>query len=95
MDGNVVVGEGYRHGGQFPRHSAKLEKLVKFGPSERDLVMLQHKFVVGWENRNTISIFEACLFTLNVIYLFRKHQRLFWSYLEIQPVTLSWPHVSV
>lgn len=29
---------------------AHLEKLMSFQPGERDLVMLQHKFVVEWAN---------------------------------------------
>jgi len=29
---------------------AQLEKLMSFGPGERDLVMLQHKFVVEWQD---------------------------------------------
>jgi saccharopine dehydrogenase (NADP+, L-glutamate forming) len=29
---------------------AQLEKLMSFGPGERDLVMLQHKFVVEWSH---------------------------------------------
>jgi saccharopine dehydrogenase (NADP+, L-glutamate forming) len=29
---------------------ARLEKLMSFGPGERDLIMLQHKFVVEWSD---------------------------------------------
>jgi saccharopine dehydrogenase (NADP+, L-glutamate forming) len=29
---------------------AQLEKLMSFGPGERDLVMLQHKFVIEWSD---------------------------------------------
>jgi len=29
---------------------ARLEKLMGFGPGERDLVMLQHKFLVEWSD---------------------------------------------
>ncbi|KAH8719538.1 hypothetical protein GQ44DRAFT_751600 [Phaeosphaeriaceae sp. PMI808] len=32
---------------------ARLEKLMSFLPSERDLVMLKHKFVIEWLNRKT------------------------------------------
>ncbi|KAF2189004.1 Saccharopine dehydrogenase [Zopfia rhizophila CBS 207.26] len=32
---------------------ARLEKLMSFGPGERDLVMLQHKFVVEWADGKT------------------------------------------
>lgn len=32
----------------------QLEKLMSFGPGERDLVMLQHKFVVKWKDGATV-----------------------------------------
>ena len=32
-----------------------LEKLMSFQPGERDLVMLQHKFVVEWQDGKTVS----------------------------------------
>lgn len=35
--------------------SARLDKLCKFGPGERDLVMLQHKFVVEWQDGTKVS----------------------------------------
>jgi saccharopine dehydrogenase (NADP+, L-glutamate forming) len=34
--------------------SAHLDKLCKFQPGERDLVMLQHKFVVEWKDGKTV-----------------------------------------
>lgn len=34
---------------------AQLEKLMSFNPGERDLVMLQHKFVVEWANGKKVS----------------------------------------
>ena len=33
----------------------QLEKLLSFQPGERDLVMLQHKFVVEWKDGNKVS----------------------------------------
>ncbi|KAI1419214.1 saccharopine dehydrogenase [Xylaria sp. FL1777] len=36
--------------------SAHLDDVCKFGPDERDLVMLQHKFVVDWPNGTTDTI---------------------------------------
>ena len=36
---------------------AQLEKLLSFKPGERDLVMLQHKFVVEWSNGLVVSLF--------------------------------------
>lgn len=35
--------------------SARLYQLCKFQPGERDLVMLQHKFVVEWKDGTTVS----------------------------------------
>lgn len=33
----------------------QLEKLLSFQPGERDLVMLQHKFVVEWKDGKKVS----------------------------------------
>lgn len=33
---------------------AQLEKLMSFQPGERDLVMLQHKFVVEWADGRAV-----------------------------------------
>ncbi|RSM03786.1 hypothetical protein CEP52_007213 [Fusarium oligoseptatum] len=45
------------HGNLLDTLSAQLEKLCSFKPGERDLVMLQHKFVVEWKDgtQNTIT----------------------------------------
>jgi hypothetical protein len=34
---------------------ARLETLMSFGPRERDLVILQHKFVVEWSNGDRVK----------------------------------------
>ena len=34
---------------------AQLEKFMSFQPGERDLVMLQHKFVVEWANGKWVN----------------------------------------
>ncbi len=39
----------------------QLEKLLSFQPGERDLVMLQHKFVVEWEDGKRVSSFKQAL----------------------------------
>jgi saccharopine dehydrogenase (NADP+, L-glutamate forming) len=39
--------------------SAQLEKFCSFQPGERDLVMLQHKFVVAWKDGSTVRLFPA------------------------------------
>jgi saccharopine dehydrogenase (NADP+, L-glutamate forming) len=45
--------------------SARLDQLCKFQPGERDLVMLQHKFVVEWKDGTTVSepdlIYTSCV----------------------------------
>ena len=38
---------------------AQLEKLMSFQPGERDLVMLQHKFVVEWADGKTVCYSES------------------------------------
>ena len=40
---------------------ARLEKLMSFGAGERDLVMLQHKFVVEWEDGNMVCVLRSAL----------------------------------
>jgi saccharopine dehydrogenase-like NADP-dependent oxidoreductase len=35
---------------------ARLERLMAYGPGERDLVMLQHKFVVEWADGRTDTL---------------------------------------
>lgn len=37
----------------------QLEKLLSFQPGERDLVMLQHRFVVEWEDGKRVSRLQA------------------------------------
>ena len=39
----------------------QLEKLMNFKPGERDLVMLQHKFVVEWSDEETVRLW-FCLY---------------------------------
>ncbi len=39
----------------------QLEKLLSFQPGERDLVMLQHKFVVEWEDGKRVSSFKQAI----------------------------------
>lgn len=39
---------------------AELEKLMSFQPGERDLVMLQHKFVVEWKDGSKVTGFLSC-----------------------------------
>ena len=39
----------------------QLEKLLSFQPGERDLVMLQHKFVVEWEDGKRVGSFKQAV----------------------------------
>jgi saccharopine dehydrogenase (NADP+, L-glutamate forming) len=43
------------HGNLLDTLSARLEKLCSFQPGERDLVMLQHKFVVEWKDGSKVN----------------------------------------
>jgi len=50
---------------------ARLETLMKYEPGERDLVMLQHKFVIEWKDGKEVACFPirtmvACLLTTYV-----------------------------
>ena len=48
---------------------AQLESLMKYEQGERDLVMLQHKFVVEWADGKEVWKFLCCLEPiLNVSY---------------------------
>jgi spermidine synthase / saccharopine dehydrogenase (NADP+, L-glutamate-forming) len=41
---------------------ARLEQLMKYEEGERDLVMLQHKFIVEWKDGSTVSCsFPLCV----------------------------------
>ena len=52
---------------------SRLEKLLSFQPGERDLVVLQHKFVVEWEDGIRVSRFKrnVLLAVFELIILFR------------------------
>ena len=43
------------HGNLLDTLCARLEMLMSFQPGERDLVMLQHKFMVEWADGKTVS----------------------------------------
>ena len=44
-----------RRGNLLDTLCAQLETLMKYEPGERDLVMLQHKFVVEWEDGREVN----------------------------------------
>jgi Saccharopine dehydrogenase C-terminal domain len=44
---------------------AQLEKIMSFQPGERDLVILQHKFVVEWADGKTAS----CVLGISLLYI--------------------------
>lgn len=70
--------------------SARLEPLCSFEPGERDLVMLQHKFVVEWKDGSKVSI-DICSLLGHTDDPFRKPLPLLWSYLESLMAILPWP----
>jgi hypothetical protein len=54
------------HGNLLATLSAQLETLCSFQPGERDLVMLQHKFVVQWKDGSKVSAHGLSLVDLNL-----------------------------
>jgi hypothetical protein len=56
-----------RHGNLLDTLCARLETLLKYEQGERDLVMLQHKFIVEWKDgkevrpfaKTRVSVFET------------------------------------
>lgn len=46
---------------------ARLEGLMKYEVGERDLVMLQHKFVVEWQDGKTVRFF--CSHICNAVFM--------------------------
>jgi hypothetical protein len=50
-----------------------LSSLLSYAPGERDLVMLQHKFVVEWQDGNTVCHPHPILRTTSLIFDHRKH----------------------
>lgn len=70
---------------------ARLEGLMKYEVGERDLVMLQHKFVVEWQDGKTVCLDPSP--HANEIGLmpgYRILSRRPWRRMAIQPVTLPW-----
>lgn len=54
----------------------QLEKLCSFQPGERDLVMLQHKFVVEWKDGKKVSDaprWMSCQKSLHSVYVLYPH----------------------
>jgi len=39
----------------------QLAKLLSFGPGEKDLVMLQHKFVVEWKDKKKVLVITSII----------------------------------
>ena len=49
---------------------AQLEILMKYGPDERDFIMLQHKFVVEWSNGDKVGRLRALVVRIFHLILF-------------------------
>ena len=50
-----------RYGNLLDTLCARLEPLMKFNEDERDLVILQHKFVVEWADGKTVCTYGSSL----------------------------------
>jgi len=48
-----------KDGNVFDTLCHQLAQLLSFKPGERDLVMLQHKFVVEWSDGRKVSLCES------------------------------------
>ena len=59
---------------------ARLEKLMKYEPGERDLIMLQHKFVVEWKDGKEVS----WLVLVQVLYFLKR-----WNRTQLRPLLSS------
>lgn len=46
---------------------ARLESLMKYEPGERDLVMLQHKFVVEWKDGKRVCYIDMSLSQADIV----------------------------
>lgn len=78
-----------RSGNLLDTLCARLETLMKYGQGERDLVMLQHKFVVEWKDGKEVSNVEiATLLVLN--FIFRTSLLPPWRRTATLPDTQLW-----
>jgi hypothetical protein len=66
---------------------------MSFGPGERDLVMLQHKFVVEWSDGNKVRSVHSSL-TLMLTSYDRIHSHLRSSSLVTLIIFLAWLFLS-
>jgi saccharopine dehydrogenase (NADP+, L-glutamate forming) len=71
--------------------SARLEQLCSFRPGERDLVLLQHKFVVRWEDGSEVSVTTHHAKTLADLTLDRTQSLPLWSSSAIRMGTPQCP----
>jgi len=65
---------------------------MKYEAGERDLVMLQHKFVVEWQDGKTVRL--VCSFGVGEISLIparRMSSPQLWRRMAIRLATLLWP----
>jgi len=74
---------------------ARLEGLMKYEVGERDLVMLQHKFVVEWQDGKTVRL--ICATIVRKIALIPGYRTLSpqpWRRMATLSVTPPWPLLS-
>jgi hypothetical protein len=69
---------------------ARLEGLMKYEVGERDLVMLQHKFVVEWQDGKTVRLVPSSLWKGTLIPGCRTLSPQPWRRMAIRLVTPPW-----
>lgn len=69
---------------------AQLETLMKYEEGERDLVMLQHKFIVEWKDGSEVSRFLLLLGRCLTLPLLSKPSHLHWRPMATQVATPLW-----
>jgi saccharopine dehydrogenase-like NADP-dependent oxidoreductase len=80
-----------RQGNLLDTLCAQLEKLLSYKSGERDLVMLQHKFIVEWEDGKTVSYCPRCArLSLQALTDRRIPSHQLWSCSESQMVIQRW-----
>lgn len=70
---------------------ARLEGLMKYEVGERDLVMLQHKFVVEWQDGKTVRLLRSYVCVGVLIPAHRTSSLQLWKPMAIRSGTRPWP----
>ena len=75
---------------------AQLETLMKYEDGERDLVMLQHKFIIEWADGKTASLYRIFLSPeADSFVSYRIPSLRPWKLMASPVATLRWPSLLV